>query len=199
MANGEILCKGTSTTTVFIRKTYKEITKDIVVNKKAVKKSILEWLNQLKATLSDTSTKESLQKDIERLEAQRAKLLEAYLEGLTSKEDYKDKYTNLDLQLKEKSELLKPLEENEDVKEIEETIKNIDKEIDEYVSTLEFEENKVDFLIEHTKKITALENKDLIIELDLVAGAIIAGKDFLLYVHDTMPFANGGICYERFS
>lgn len=50
------------------------------------------------------------------------------------------------------------------------------------------EESKVDFLIEHTKRITVLENRDIIIELDLVAGAIIAGKDFLLYVHDTMYF-----------
>ena len=44
---------------------------------------------------------------------------------------------------------------------------------------------------------TVLENRDIIIELDLVAGAIIAGKDFLLYVHDTMPFPNGRICNER--
>ena len=53
------------------------------------------------------------------------------------------------------------------------------------------EESKVDFLIEHTKRITVLENRDIIIELDLVAGAIIAGKDFLLYVHDTMPQHHG--------
>ena len=55
------------------------------------------------------------------------------------------------------------------------------------MKTLDMEESKVDFLIEHTKRITVLENRDIIIELDLVAGAIIAGKDFLLYVHDTMP------------
>ena len=52
------------------------------------------------------------------------------------------------------------------------------------------EDSKVDFLIEHTKRITVLENRDIIIELDLVAGAIIAGKDFLLYVHDTMPLTD---------
>lgn len=78
-------------------------------------------------------------------------------------------------------------------------LQNIDDEIDAYVKTLDMEESKVDFLIEHTKRITVLENRDIIIELDLVAGAIIAGKDFLLYVHDTMPFHHGRMRYETFS
>lgn len=67
------------------------------------------------------------------------------------------------------------------------------------MKTLDMEESKVDFLIEHTKRITVLENRDIIIELDLVAGAIIAGKDFLLYVHDTMPFPHGRIHIKRYS
>lgn len=67
------------------------------------------------------------------------------------------------------------------------------------MKTLDMEESKVDFLIEHTKRITVLENRDIIIELDLVAGAIIAGKDFLLYVHDTMPQHHGSICHAIFS
>lgn len=93
-----------------------------------------------------------------------------------------------------KKKLLVPVEENEDIKVIESVLQNIDDEIDAYVKTLDMEESKVDFLIEHTKRITVLENRDIIIELDLVAGAIIAGKDFLLYVHDTMPFPDGRIC-----
>lgn len=94
-------------------------------------------------------------------------------------------------QIEEKKKLLVPVEENEDIKAIESVLQNIDDEIDAYVKTLDMEESKVDFLIEHTKRITVLENRDIIIELDLVAGAIIAGKDFLLYVHDTMPQHHG--------
>lgn len=81
-----------------------------------------------------------------------------------------------------------PVEENEDVKEIEYTIANIDAEVDEYLSTADFEDNKIDWLLERTKRITVLENKDLIIELDLVAGVIIAGKSFFLFVHSSMPY-----------
>ena len=102
-------------------------------------------------------------------------------------------------QIEEKKKLLVPVEENEDIKVIESVLQNIDDEIDAYVKTLDMEESKVDFLIEHTKRITVLENRDIIIELDLVAGAIIAGKDFLLYVHDTMPLNHGRIRNERSS
>lgn len=151
----------------------------------------VKWLNELKATLSNNSVNERLQKELDRLEGKRSKLLEAYLEDLISKEDYKEKYEDVERQIEEKKKLLLPVEENEDIKDIEAILKNIDQEIDTYIASLQFENSKVDFLIEHTKRITVLENSDIIIELDIVAGAIIAGKDFLLYVHESMPQPNG--------
>lgn len=187
-AKGDIVCTGVRTTTVRVREVYQEITKDIVVNKKAVKNTMLEWLKSLKMSLESEKDNNSTLKEIERLEKRKNKLTEAYLDEIISKEDYKNKYAEIESKLEELQTLLTPVEENEDIIEIENTIKNIDAEIDEYVSTLEFEESKVDFLIDHTKKITVLENKDLVIELDLIAGAIIAGKDFLLFVHDSMPY-----------
>lgn len=164
---------------------------NLEVNKGVVKQDIVKWLNELKATLSDTSVNEKIQKDLDKLERKRTKLLEAYLEDFISKDDYKAKYEAIEGQIEEKKKLLVPVEENEDIKVIESVLQNIDDEIDAYVKTLDMEESKVDFLIEHTKRITVLENRDIIIELDLVAGAIIAGKDFLLYVHDTMPQHHG--------
>lgn len=187
VAKGDVECNGTRITTVAIRNIYKKITDNLEVNKGVVKQDIVKWLNELKATLSDTSVNEKIQKDLDKLERKRTKLLEAYLEDFISKDDYKAKYEAIEGQIEEKKKLLVPVEENEDIKAIESVLQNIDDEIDAYVKTLDMEESKVDFLIEHTKRITVLENRDIIIELDLVAGAIIAGKDFLLYVHDTMP------------
>lgn len=187
VAKGDVECNGTRITTVAIRNIYKKITDNLEVNKGVVKQDIVKWLNELKATLSDTSVNEKIQKDLDKLERKRTKLLEAYLEDFISKDDYKAKYEAIEGQIEEKKKLLVPVEENEDIKVIESVLQNIDDEIDAYVKTLDMEESKVDFLIEHTKRITVLENRDIIIELDLVAGAIIAGKDFLLYVHDTMP------------
>ena len=186
VAKGDVECNGTRITTVAIRNIYKKITDNLEVNKGVVKQDIVKWLNELKATLSDTSVNEKIQKDLDKLERKRTKLLEAYLEDFISKDDYKAKYEAIEGQIEEKKKLLVPVEENEDIKVIESVLQNIDDEIDAYVKTLDMEESKVDFLIEHTKRITVLENRDIIIELDLVAGAIIAGKDFLLYVHDTM-------------
>ena len=194
VAKGDVECNGTRITTVAIRNIYKKITDNLEVNKGVVKQDIVKWLNELKATLSDTSVNEKIQKDLDKLERKRTKLLEAYLEDFISKDDYKAKYEAIEGQIEEKKKLLVPVEENEDIKVIESVLQNIDDEIDAYVKTLDMEESKVDFLIEHTKRITVLENRDIIIELDLVAGAIIAGKDFLLYVHDTMPQHNVPEC-----
>ena len=190
VAKGDVECNGTRITTVAIRNIYKKITDNLEVNKGVVKQDIVKWLNELKATLSDSSVNEKIQKDLDKLERKRTKLLEAYLEDFISKDDYKAKYEAIEGQIEEKKKLLVPVEENEDIKVIESVLQNIDDEIDAYVKTLDMEESKVDFLIEHTKRITVLENRDIIIELDLVAGAIIAGKDFLLYVHDTMPLTD---------
>lgn len=177
---GNVACEVPSrTSTVAVRKTLEYIAKELVaVDKRAVKKSIVDWLESLKQSLSSPIDK-AVFNDIERLERKRSKLLEAYLEEMISKEDYKVKYEELESKLKEKKKLIVPVEENEDIKEIENILKNIDAEIEEYINAPNFEDNKVDWLIEHTKKITVCNNKHYVIELDLVAGAIIAGKDFL--------------------
>lgn len=195
MAKGDIECNGTRITTVAIRNVYKRLTDNLEVNREIVKEDIVKWLNELKATLSNNSVNERLQKELDRLEGKRSKLLEAYLEDLISKEDYKEKYEDVERQIEEKKKLLLPVEENEDIKDIEAILKNIDQEIDTYIASLQFENSKVDFLIEHTKRITVLENSDIIIELDIVAGAIIAGKDFLLYVHESMQINHGRECF----
>ncbi len=192
-AKGGIMCTGVGITTVKITDIYKELTKDLVIDKQVVKKDMLEWLHDLKATLSDTTVNTELERDLERLERKRAKLLDAYLDELIPKDDYTVRYKELEEKISEKRKLLLPVEENEDVKEIENTIANIDSEVDNYLSTTDFEASKVDWLLEHTQRITVLENKDLVIELDLVTGAIIAGKEFLLYVHNGLPLSHGGI------
>lgn len=114
-------------------------------------------------------------------------MTEAYLDEIISKADYREKYSAIEMQITEQQKLLIPVEENEDIKDIEEVIKNIDREIDDFIASSQFEESKVDYLIEHTKKITVIDKEHYIIDLDLLAGVILTGKDFLLYVHNTMP------------
>ena len=129
-AKGDIVCTGVKTTTVRVTDIFRELTNDLVVNKDVVKKDMLEWLNSLKATLCDTAVNAELERDLDRLEKKRAKLLDTYLDELISKEDYTVRYKELEQMIEEKKRLLVPVEENEDVKEIEYTIANIDSEID---------------------------------------------------------------------
>jgi len=190
-AKGDIACDGVVTTTLQVQDIYKELTKDIEVNKKAVKRDMLDWLNSLKAKLTDTTANAKIEAEVEKLEAKRSRLLDTYLDELISKEDYTAKYKKLENDIKEKKKLLAPVEENEDVKSIEKCIENIDSEIDKFTKTSDFEASKADWLLEQTKKITVLDNKDLIIEVEKIAGAIIAGRDFLSYVPESMQIPNG--------
>lgn len=187
-AKGDVACKGSGTvTTVKIRKIYAELTNNLEVNREAVKGSLLEWLQSLKNSLTDEKANNSTLKEIERQEKRKNKLTEAFMDEIISKEDYKAKYAELERSLEELKLKIQPVEENEDVKDIENVIANIDEEIDAYIQSTGFEDSKIDFLIEHTQRIT-VNGKHLIIELDLLAGAIITGKDFMLFVHSNMHY-----------
>lgn len=185
---GAVSCDNPSTTTtVSIRKVLKEITKDLVVNKAEVKKSILNWLYQLEKSLDKTIDREGIVKELNSLEKKKDKLTEAYLEEIISKEDYKAKYLDLESRIDILNKQLTPIEENEDLKEVRAVINNIDDEIECYINTTNFEDSKVDFLVDHIKKLTVCGKMDFVIELDLLAGVILTGKDFLLYVNESMP------------
>ena len=187
-SKGDTVCTGSgATTTVKIRKVYAELMDDLVIDRKAVKSTLVEWLEKLKNRLLDDSHNESTLKELERLNKRKNKLTEAYMDEIISKEDYKVKYKELEETIEKLEISLTPVEENEDVKEIEAVLQNIDAEIEECLKNGGFENSKIDFLIEHTKRITVNE-EHLIVELDLLAGAIIAGESFLLFVHDTMQF-----------
>lgn len=180
--SGKIACDDPHrTSTVQVMKMLKNITDNLVeVDKKVVKKSIVEWLESLKKSLSIPADDTAVLKEIEKLEKQKAKLLDAYLDEIITKDAYKAKSAQLESTLEEKKKLLSPTadEGNEDIREIEAVLKNIDKEIDDYINAPNFGDSKVEFLLEHLKRITVCGKNHFIVELDLIAGAIIAGKDF---------------------
>ena len=196
-SKGDVVCKGSGTmSTVRLKKIYAKLSEDLVVNREAVKESIVSWLEKLKNTLANDVRRKNASQELQKTSQKKEKLTEVYLEGIISKDDYRAKYEALESRIKDLQDLVEPIENNEDIKEIEETLQNIDTEIDNYIASDGFEASKVDFLIEHTTKIT-VDNKHLIIELDLIGGAIIAGKDFLLFVHDSMPQYHGSFRIPR--
>lgn len=175
-----------SISTVTIRKILQGIASELEVNREAVKESLLEWLKSLKNSLDNTEANVSTLEEIKRLEGRKKRLTEAYLDDILSKDDYKEKYSEIETGIKSLKDSI-TIVENEDLQDIQRVIDNIDTEIDEWIATPDFEENKVDFLIEHIQRITVCKNKHLVIEMDLIGGAIIAGESFFLFVSESMP------------
>ncbi len=143
-------------------------------SKQLLRRKTVKWLEDLRAKLITPNDNTKIEAEIAKLENKKAKLLDAYTDELIGKEEFKEKRAEIDKTIAEKQALLVPVEENEDIKDIDNTIRNIDREID-----LLFEdeamlgENKVRFLAEHLDKIKVCSNGDVCVTLDKVAGAFL--------------------------
>lgn len=176
--------RGCNSVTIYNRDlitTLSAIATDITIDKFAVKAEVLSWLNSLLDNLSDETSSNLIREEIQRLEKKKNKLTEAYMEEIISKEDYKAKYQEIEAKIQEKKSTLPSEVPNSDIEEIKRVIANIDTEIDSWIKEKDFTEDKLEYLISHVSKIT-VNNHCLVIELDLLAGVIVAGKDFLQYV-----------------
>ena len=181
--------KGCDSVTIYNRDilaTLSAITEDIVLDKSAVKAEVLSRLNSILERLEDRSADSDILEEIQKLEKKKNKLTEAYMDDIISKEDYKEKYTELEAKIQDKKGQLTPPAQNDDVLEVKRAIDNIDAEIEDWLKEQDFEADKIDYLISHITRIT-VERECLIIELDLIGGAIIAGKKFLQYVKENRP------------
>ena len=139
-----------------------------------LRKRSIGWLEDLKAQLSTPNDNGKIEEEILKLENRKGKLIDLYTDELISKEDFTKKSKELEAKISEKRALLVPVEDNPDIRAIEETIANIDEEIDALFSDEAMvEEKKIQFITEHIKKIVVLSNRDVFIILDSVAGAFL--------------------------
>lgn len=146
----------------------------IEYSKKLLKRRTVGWLIDLKEKLTTPNDNDKIEQDIKALESKRGNLIDLYTDGLISKEEFKSRSTDLDVEMEKKKALLVPVEENPDIKDIEDTIANIDAEIEAlFENEAMVEEKKVQFIEEHIKKIYVASNSDVFIILDNVAGAFL--------------------------
>lgn len=174
-------CQGMDVQDVYIMRVLKDIGDTLEVNKDVVKKDMLQWLNNLLKQLNSSANTQSMETELKRQEGRKNKLTEAYMDGILSKEDYSIKYKEVEDTISRLTAEIATAENNKDVQEIKEVIANIDTEIDKYINSTEFDSSRVDFLIDHIERIT-VSGTHFIIELDLLAGAILAGENFFQYV-----------------
>lgn len=154
---------------------------DLEVNKKVIKKDMLEWLNNLIESLNTSKANKNTLDELKRQEGRKNKLTEAYMDGILSKEDYREKYQELEATISKIRAEITVDDNREEIREIRNVIENIDSELDKYIATDEFNNSRVEFLLEHINRIT-VSGSHFIIELDLLAGAILAGENFFQYV-----------------
>lgn len=143
-------------------------------SKSLLKKRSLDWLRNLRDQLSAPNDNKAIEAEIEKLEAKKSRLIDLYTDELISKEEFATKTKVLDSKLEEKRALIVPVEENPDIKAIDDTIANIDAEIEAlYANKAMVEDKKLQFIREHIKKIIVLSNRDVFVFLDKIAGAIL--------------------------
>lgn len=160
------------------------IGQDLKVNKKAIKKDMLEWLNNLIESLNTSKANKATLDELTKQESRKNKLTEAYMDGIISKEDYKVKYQELEATIGRIKAEISVDDSREEIREIRSVIENIDSELDKYVACDDFNASRLEFLLEHINRIT-VSGAHFIIELDLLAGAILAGENFFQYVKGT--------------
>ncbi|MBU5445727.1 recombinase family protein [Blautia sp. MSJ-36] len=146
----------------------------IEYSKNLLKRRTLKWLEDLKDQLSTPTDNEAVEKAMADLERKRGNLIDLYTDGLITKAEFKSKSVELDNELEKQKALLEAQEVNPDIKAIEDTIANIDEEIEAlYEDQTMVEEKKIQFITEHIKKIIVLSNNDIFVTLDRVAGAVL--------------------------
>lgn len=181
MGRGDLACEDPATISgVQLNKYLMELADEfldystIEYSKTLLKKRALGWLEDLRAQLSTPNDNVRIEADIFKLESRKSKLIDLFTDELITKEAFAEKSRELDLKLEEKRALLVPVEYNPDLQAIDETIANIDAEIEAlYDDEAMVQEKKIQFIREHIKKIVVLSNRDVFIVLDKVAGAFL--------------------------
>ena len=195
----------------------------IEYSKALLRKRTIGWLEDLRKQLSTPNDNDKIQMEIAKLEVKKDKLIDLYTDELITKEDFMVKSKELEARIASKNALLVPVDNNPDIKAIDDTIANIDEEIDKlFADEAMVEEKKVQFIEEHIKKIIVLSNRDVFVLLDSVAGAflflndeaiikVIPEEEFEQGVIDeeksdnsaldreSMPFHHGTKCFQTLS
>ena len=154
---------------------------DLEIDREVIKKDILEWLNNLIESLNTSNANKTILDELKRQESRKNKLTEAFMDEIISKEDYKVKYQEIEINIAKLKSEISVDDTREEIRDIQNVIANIDSELDKFIAGDDFNKNRVEFLIEHIDKIT-VSGSHFIIELDLLAGAILAGENFFQYV-----------------
>lgn len=137
------------------------ISERLEANTEVIKSDMINWLSKLKKQLLEANggaTEADLNKELSRKD----KLLDAYLDGVLTKEEYSRKADVIEDRIIALKRSIKDNRDNvEDVAEIDRVISNIDEEIASYID--ENHKLKVDFILEHLSRVEIYPDKVIVI------------------------------------
>lgn len=147
------------------------ISERLEANTEAVKRDMVNWLTKLKKQLLEANggaTEADLEKELSRKD----KLLDAYLDGVLTKEEYSRKADVIDNKIVSlKKDMKNNREKGEDVVEIDKMLGNIDEEISKYID--ENNKLKVDFIFDNLSKVEIYPEKVIVIVPIFSEGIVI--------------------------
>lgn len=142
----------------------------LTANREKIREDMEEWLKSLRASIlrgSTGYTKEDLEKETHRKD----KLLDSFLDGIISKEDYQRKIQSIDDKIKLIEADMRAAEDRlEDVREIDRLLENIDEEVSRYVS--DNSKLRMDFILENLDSIVVYPD-GVIINLPVLGKGVI--------------------------
>lgn len=150
------------------------ISERLQANTEVIKADMINWLGNLKKQLL-AENRGATEADLERESKRKDKLLDAYLDGILTKEEYSKKSESIDSRILEiKQDMRAKSSQLEDVAEIDRVLANIDEEIKAYVD--ENNQLKVDFILEHFERAEIYPDKVIVI-IPLFSEGIVVEKE----------------------
>lgn len=173
---GEVNLNGCDNETISysdLMKMMQIIADQLSANTEQIKEDMLQWLYSLRESIMKKSSVYS-QVDLNRELSRKDRLLDSYLDGVISKEDYQRKNDELENKISVIEEDLKRCEEKtEDIKDIDRIIDNIDEEISQYIT--EEKNLKIDFVLKYLESVVMFPDR-VIVNIPVIGSEVIVEK-----------------------
>lgn len=153
------------------------ISEQLQANTEVIKADLVNWLQKLRKQLLEASGG-ATEADLKKEELRKDKLLDAYLDGVLTKEEYSRKADVIENRIIDLKRQIKANNTNlEDLAEIDKTLANIDAEVAKYVN--ENSQLRVDYLLEHLQQVQIFPDKVIVIVPILSEGIVVEKTQYV--------------------
>lgn len=138
-----------------------------------IKADLTEMLNRALKAVTGGEDGTKIKADLDKLEDMKSRLLDKYLEGVVKDADYTKKSEDLSSRISGLNAKLVRLDKSvEEAEEIKKALKNLDKDIKEYLDAGTSKEDKLQFIYDHLVAVTICE-ENIVVDLDCLKDPLL--------------------------